>query len=242
MIELKNYLANMDPQDRDTALSRYEAMFDEAGEENEDEVIARLGSPAKVAIAIKREFDSRPPFPAESKTVPEATEDESSESAHEDDENIPDNEDIPAAPEAEEEEKETPAEDVQEPSGGSVSGDLNTPAPEKRLRPLLLVLYIIPAVIIGIPLIALALALSIAFFAGGVAGLAGGVQVFILGFSVEGLIADSLLLFGGGLVIFAVGLVLTWFAIWFCASSLRGIVGGIFSLGRRACYKEVQSA
>ncbi|HHU22128.1 MAG TPA: hypothetical protein GXZ52_01720 [Clostridiales bacterium] len=237
MIELKNYLSIMEPKDRETALSRYEAIFDEAGEEKEDEVIARLGSPAKVAIAIKREFEGRVPAPADTQPVPEGTGDESSGSALED-ENSPEEDVSSTAPEVDEAEKEVQAENTQE----SPDTSLGQPAPEKRLRPLLLVLYIIPAVIIGIPLVALALALSVALFAAGVAALGGGVQVFILGFSVVGLISDSLLLFGAGLVIFAVGLVLAWFAIWLCGSSLRGIVGGIFSLGRRACYKEVRSA
>jgi uncharacterized membrane protein len=230
MIELKNYLSIMEPKDRETALSRYEAIFDEAGEEKEDEVIARLGSPAKVAIAIKREFEGRVPAPADTQPVPEGTGDESSGSALED-ENSPEEDVSSTAPEVDEAEKEVQAENTQE----SPDTSLGQPAPEKRLRPLLLVLYIIPAVIIGIPLVALALA-------AGVAALGGGVQVFILGFSVVGLISDSLLLFGAGLVIFAVGLVLAWFAIWLCGSSLRGIVGGIFSLGRRTCYKEVRSA
>jgi uncharacterized membrane protein len=243
MIELRNYLANVDPQAREEAISRYEAMFDETGEEKENEVIARLGSPARVAVAIMRELDGRPPANPKPNPAPEAGEDESPEAIEEsiEEDNNPDGEDTPAAPEAEELEKEAPAEGVQEQPDDSGAASAQ-PVPEKRLRPFLLVLYIIPAVVIGIPLIALALAVSIAFFVGGVAALAGGVQAFILGFSVSGLIADSLLLFGGGLVIFALGLFVTWFSIWLCASSLRGIAGGIFSLGRRACYKEVRSS
>ncbi len=53
MEKLKNLLADIPESEREEALNYYEDYFDDAGVENEQEVIASLGTPEKVARTIK---------------------------------------------------------------------------------------------------------------------------------------------------------------------------------------------
>lgn len=53
MEKLKNLLADIPEGEREEALNYYEDYFDDAGVENEQQVIASLGSPEKVAAIIK---------------------------------------------------------------------------------------------------------------------------------------------------------------------------------------------
>lgn len=53
MEKLKNLLADIPEGEREEALNYYEDYFDDAGVENEQQVIAALGSPEKVAETIK---------------------------------------------------------------------------------------------------------------------------------------------------------------------------------------------
>lgn len=53
MSRLKELLADVTEAEREEALSYYEEYFDDAGAENEESVIASLGSPEKVAATIK---------------------------------------------------------------------------------------------------------------------------------------------------------------------------------------------
>lgn len=53
MARLKELLADVSEAERDEALCYYEEYFEDAGAENEESVIASLGSPEKVAATIK---------------------------------------------------------------------------------------------------------------------------------------------------------------------------------------------
>ncbi|PXV88345.1 putative membrane protein [Lachnotalea glycerini] len=53
MEELENMLENIQKNEREEALQYYNDYFDEAGPENEEQVINELGTPAKVAAIIK---------------------------------------------------------------------------------------------------------------------------------------------------------------------------------------------
>ena len=53
MNSLKELLADVPEAEREEALSYYEEYFEDAGAENEESVIASLGSPQKVAATIK---------------------------------------------------------------------------------------------------------------------------------------------------------------------------------------------
>ena len=53
MARLDELLADITEAEKDEALSYYEEYFEDAGPENEEEVIQSLGSPEKVAATIK---------------------------------------------------------------------------------------------------------------------------------------------------------------------------------------------
>ncbi|MET4560949.1 putative membrane protein [Lysinibacillus parviboronicapiens] len=54
--KLRGKLHRLPAQELDAALAYYEEYFDEAGEENEQQVIQQLGSPSKVASQIMADF------------------------------------------------------------------------------------------------------------------------------------------------------------------------------------------
>lgn len=56
MTQLESLLQNISPTEREEALQYYNDYFNDAGEENEQEVIEALGNPAKVAENIKKEI------------------------------------------------------------------------------------------------------------------------------------------------------------------------------------------
>ena len=56
MERLRECLADISAEEREDALTYYESYFEEAGVENEAQVIEELGSPEKVAENIKRDL------------------------------------------------------------------------------------------------------------------------------------------------------------------------------------------
>jgi uncharacterized membrane protein len=61
MKELKEELSSLPKDEKAAALKYYEDYFDDAGTENEQEVIKELGTPHKVAEAIKKENNIQSP-------------------------------------------------------------------------------------------------------------------------------------------------------------------------------------
>lgn len=59
MTELASLLQDIPEAERKDAMQYYNDYFDDAGEENEQQVIEELGSPAKVAENIKADFNGR---------------------------------------------------------------------------------------------------------------------------------------------------------------------------------------
>ena len=53
---LEQLLSDISQEEREEAMAFYRSYFEEAGEENEAFVIEELGSPEKVAEAIKRDL------------------------------------------------------------------------------------------------------------------------------------------------------------------------------------------
>jgi len=56
MQQLESLLQGISPMERDEAIQYYNDYFDDAGKENEQDVIAALGNPARVAENIKRDL------------------------------------------------------------------------------------------------------------------------------------------------------------------------------------------
>ena len=57
MQELERLLSDIAESDRLDAMAYYNDYFDEAGVENEAQVIEALGTPEKVAVIIKEKFN-----------------------------------------------------------------------------------------------------------------------------------------------------------------------------------------
>lgn len=57
LVDLSKCLGFMTETDREEALRYYTELFDEAGPENEQKVLAQLGSPTKVAVELHRSYD-----------------------------------------------------------------------------------------------------------------------------------------------------------------------------------------
>ncbi|MDO4816687.1 MAG: hypothetical protein Q4A83_08880, partial [Bacillota bacterium] len=111
---------------------------------------------------------------------------------------------------------------------------------EERIRPLVLILYLIFAIPIGLALIGILAVIGIALLALSCYVGAVGVGVLSAAFSVNiTVFADRLIVLGAGLVITAIGVILAWFSIWFMIVSFRGLFRGIVALGRKLCVKEV---
>ena len=111
---------------------------------------------------------------------------------------------------------------------------------ERRVSVPLLLLFILPAVAVGLVCVGLLLAAAIValgmasiFTCVGISGL-----VAAFGFTV---FADILLVFGLALAAAAIGLLLLWIFIWLLAGAIPGVIRGIVGLGRKLCYKEVSA-
>lgn len=111
---------------------------------------------------------------------------------------------------------------------------------ERRVSVPLLILFILPALAVGLVCVGLLLAAAIVtlgmasiFTCVGISGL-----VAAFGFSV---FADILLVFGLALAAAALGLLLLWIFIWLLAGAVPGVIRWIIGLGRKLCYKEVSA-
>ena len=111
-----------------------------------------------------------------------------------------------------------------------------------KTNPFLAILYTIGAIIVGVPVFAVLLVLNLCFFAIGVAAVAAGVGLIGTAFIGLSVVADMLVLLGGGASVFAVALVLLWFSIWFFIQVTIGWIRALVRLGKRWCCKEVEVA
>lgn len=102
--------------------------------------------------------------------------------------------------------------------------------------------FLIPGLVPGLPVFLVLFALSLVFLAVGVAAVGFAVGVFMSAFVGFNVVADMLLLIGAGASIFAIAMVLMWFAIWFLTQVCFGWVRLIRRGGIRFSRKEVQAA
>ena len=102
--------------------------------------------------------------------------------------------------------------------------------------------FLIPGLVPGLPVFLVLFALSLVFLAIGIAAIGFAVGVFMSAFVGFNVVADMLLLIGAGASIFAIAMVLMWFAIWFLTQVCFGWVRLIHRGGVRFSRKEVQAA
>lgn len=103
----------------------------------------------------------------------------------------------------------------------------------------LLILYLIFAIPIGLVLLALALAVTLALLGLGVLVIVIGARFIAFAFAKLVIFADVMLCAGAALIAFAVALIILWLGILMLVRGIKGVVGGVVSLGRKFCVKEV---
>lgn len=115
-------------------------------------------------------------------------------------------------------------------------------APEKvkKTNVFALILYIIVSIPVGLVLLLVMLGLELGVLGCGLLGLRVGFSLLSFTFSGMSVFADVLLCFGVNLAVLALGVLVTWFAVWLIIVSVPWLIRGIKNLGRKLCVKEVE--
>lgn len=111
--------------------------------------------------------------------------------------------------------------------------------PVYKTNVFLAILYTLGAIVIGVPVFAVLLVLDLAVLAVGVACGAGGVGLIATAFIGLPMVADMLILLGGGAAVIAIALVVVWLAIWLFIRVVIGWIRLLVRLGQRWCRKEI---
>lgn len=111
--------------------------------------------------------------------------------------------------------------------------------PEYKTNVFLAILYTLGAIIIGVPVFAVLLVLDLAVLAIGAVCGAAGVSLIMTAFIGLPVVADMLILLGGGAAVIAIALVMIWLAIWLFIRMVIGWVRLLVRLGHRWCRKEI---
>lgn len=111
--------------------------------------------------------------------------------------------------------------------------------PEYKTNVFLAILYTLGAIIIGVPVLAVLLVLDLAVLAIGAVCGAAGVSLIMTAFIGLPMVADMLILLGGGAAVIAIALVVIWLAVWLFIRMVIGWVRLLVRLGHRWCRKEI---
>ena len=111
--------------------------------------------------------------------------------------------------------------------------------PEYKTNVFLAILYTLGAIIVGVPVFAVLLVLDLAVLAIGAACGAAGVGLIMTAFIGLPMVADMLILLGGGAAVLAIALVVVWLAVWLFIRLVIGWVRLLVRLGQRWCRKEI---
>ena len=111
--------------------------------------------------------------------------------------------------------------------------------PEYKTNVFLAIMYTLGAIIVGVPVFAVLLVLDLAVLAIGAACGAAGVSLIMTAFIGLPVVADMLILLGGGAAVIAIALVVIWLAVWLFIRMVIGWVRLLVRLGQRWCRKEI---
>ena len=140
-------------------------------------------------------------------------------------------------------EPETVPTPVEAPAPDPIKDDFSAPLDEgktvRKLNPLLLILYLIPAIPVGVAVTALLLVPAVVFLALGVAVIGAGVLLLISAFGSFAMLSDILVVLGGSLIVLAFGILFAWLFVWFIGAPIVGFIRALCRLGRKWCSKEV---
>ena len=111
--------------------------------------------------------------------------------------------------------------------------------PAYRTNVFLAILYTLGAIVVGVPVLAVLLVLDLAVLAIGAVCGAAGVSLIMTAFIGLPVVADMLILLGGGAAVIAIALVVILLAVWLFIRMVIGWVRLLVRLGHRWCRKEI---
>lgn len=226
--QLAALLGGISEKEREEALQYYNDYFDDAGEENEADVLAALGTPAKVAENIKKDLSGRADDRYE--YTDRGFQSSGGQRGNE------------VAVRTQYQDGRIPYEEK---------------TTKKNMSPVAIILLILGIVLLfplWVPLVAVAfgllvaaisvvVALLIAAVAVGAALLVSGIAVFCFGIAKIFLVPTAALcLLGGGMVLSAVGILFLLVTIWLLAIALPAMFRGIVYLFRLPFKKKEEKA
>ena len=219
LAELAKLLGFMSSWDRKAALDKYNALFDEAGDEAA--LIKMLGSPTHLAINLANSYVPTPApavMPAEEK--PESPFAEFEDAPEEQPEALP----VPV--------EELPLPEEEEPE-----------KPARKVRAFGLIVSILFGLVIGLPIAILLICIGIPFLALGAAVVGAAVAGVIEVVGMLSMVSDVLVVAGVGTAIAALGLLLAWFGLWLSIALGRAWIGGaVLRACRAMTYKKEVAA
>lgn len=246
-IEYKPIFFKEDPKPEPAAEPEVEESAEEAAEETAQPVDEVSEAPAEeAATADEKSADEAQTEEAEAQPEGEPDAAEAAETAEQPADEA---EDAPQvqADEGGEAEAEAAAE-VAEPADetahvlATVFNETPETAPEKvrKTNVFALILYIIVSIPVGLVLLLVMLGLELGVLGCGLLGLRVGFGLLSFTFSGMSVLADVLICFGVNIAVLALGVLITWFAVWLIIVSVPGLIRGIKNLGRKLCVKEVE--
>ena len=246
-IEYKPIFFKEDPKPEPAAEPEVEESAEEAAEETAqpvDEVSENAAEEA--ATADEENADEAQAEEVEAQPEGEPADAEAAETAEQ---TAGEAEDAPHEAEADEGEAEAEAaaeaaEPVDETAHvlATVFNETPEAAPEKvrKTNVFALILYIIVSIPVGLVLLLVMLGLELGVLGCGLLGLRVGFSLLSFTFSGMSVLADVLICFGVNIAVLALGVLVTWFAVWLIIVSVPWLIRGIKNLGRKLCVKEVE--
>jgi len=247
----------MSLKDREAVVAQYAQMFEDANDD--EEVIAQLGTPVQVAISLADSYipspmDDLPKDPGEviqtEEEIEEAPQDTPGEDAPEEVLSIEDALSNPVTTEQAQNEVSELSTQDQEPvfkntetvfAFEETDEESETlPVLSKRqYKSVLTTIYTIFAIIIGLPITIVLICIGIPFIVSGGAAVAFISWLFVFVVSGLSMVSDILLCAGVALAICAIGLVIFWFGLWLSIRLAKAFISGcVLRLGRKICVKK----
>ena len=241
--EEENSSEESEAEPEDTEAEVAEEEEESESEESEEDAPAEEDAPEEESDEEDNSADSEDEASEEAE-ADENSEETEAESEEDSEEKESESEETEAVPLTEESDVEEPVEAVQRviPEIPDYTTDFLKEAEEEKissqkLSPALLVLYLIFAIPIGLVLLILTAAVTLTVLGGGAAAMAGG--VLLVAFSLSGITvtADIMLIVGGALIAFGLGILLLWTGFWLIIAGFKNLINGIVKLGRKICVK-----
>lgn len=246
-IEYKPIFFKEDPKPEPAAEPEVEESAEEAAEETAqpvDEVSENAAEEAGTADEENADEAQAEEVEAQPEGEPDAAEAaETAEQPADEAEDAPHEAEADEGGEAEAEAAEA-AEPVDETAHvlATVFNETPEAAPEKvrKTNVFALILYIIVSIPVGLVLLLVMLGLELGVLGCGLLGLRVGFGLLSFTFSGMSVLADVLICFGVNIAVLALGVLVTWFAVWLIIVSVPWLIRGIKNLGRKLCVKEVE--